>query len=190
MRNPIFLDIAVWYKVCPTKTKHKEEKIVKEKFLTIAMVILIAFILSCKGKENEESGNLTEEAKEEVAQEEQVAKAPPPIDHALAEKGEELFKTKGCTACHTIGGGRLTGPDLAGVTERRNLEWIQNMILNPDEMLEKDPVARELLATYMVKMTNQNVAPEQAQAIIMYLREKDSEKKEEGKEVKEQSEHN
>jgi cytochrome c len=151
---------------------------VKGKFLTIAMVIIIAFNLSCKGKENDQSKEATEETKEEVVNEEQVAKAPPPIDHALAEKGEELFKTKGCTACHTIGGGRLTGPDLAGVTERRNLEWIQNMILNPDEMLEKDPIARELLATYMVKMTNQNVAPEQAQAIIMYLREKDSKKKE------------
>jgi mono/diheme cytochrome c family protein len=152
---------------------------VKGKFLTIVMVTLIAFFISCKGKENEGSEDLTEEAKEEVVREEQVAKAPPPIDHAIAEKGEELFKTKGCIACHTIGGGRLTGPDLAGVTERRNLEWIQKMILNPDEMLEKDPIARELLATYMVKMTNQNVAPEQAQAIIMYLREKDSEKKEE-----------
>jgi mono/diheme cytochrome c family protein len=176
------LDIAVWYKVCLIKTKHKEEKIVKGKFPTIFMVILIAFILSCKGTENEESEDLTEEAKEGVVHEEQVAKAPPPIDHELAEKGSELFKTKGCIACHTIGGGRLTGPDLAGVTERRKLEWIQNMILNPDQMLEKDPIARELLATYMVKMTNQNVAPEQAQAIIMYLREKDSEKKEEAEE--------
>ena len=40
--------------------------------------------------------------------------------HASAEvNGEQLFKTN-CTACHTIGGGRLVGPDLIGVTNKRN----------------------------------------------------------------------
>ena len=157
----------------------------RRKISTIVMAIFIVVFISCKGKEEEKSETGIGETKQEVIHEEE-AKAPPPISHELAEKGEELFKTKGCIACHTIGKGRLTGPDLAGVTERRKLEWIQNMILNPDQMLEKDPIARELLATYMVKMTNQNVKPEEAQAIIMYLREKDSEKEggDEGGKVK------
>ena len=162
----------------------------RTKISTIVVVISIAAFIACKGKEEEKSETGIGETEQEVIHEEK-AKAPPPINHELAEKGEELFKTKGCIACHTIGKGRLTGPDLAGVTERRKLEWIQNMILNPEEMLEKDPIARELLATYMVKMTNQNVAPEQTQAIIMYLREKDSEKEggdEEGKEKSENRE--
>jgi mono/diheme cytochrome c family protein len=118
-----------------------------------------------------------------------VAKAPPPIDPELAEKGAELFKTKGCSACHSIGEGRRTGPDLAGVTERRQLDWIANQILHPEVMLEKDPISRELLATYMVRMPNQNVTPEEAQAIIMYFRVKDSGKKEEVEEVEGGSEH-
>lgn len=155
----------------------------RRKISTIVMAIFIVVFISCKGKEEEKSeiSGPKQETVNEVKEE-----APPRINHELAEKGEELFKTKGCIACHTIGKGRLTGPDLAGVTERRKLEWIQNMILNPDQMLEKDAIARELLATYMVKMTNQNVKPEEAQAIIMYLREKDSEKEggDEGGKVK------
>ena len=38
---------------------------------------------------------------------------------AQAKTGEEIFQS-GCNACHTIGGGRLVGPDLLGVSERRS----------------------------------------------------------------------
>jgi len=137
--------------------------------------------VSCKGdKKEEESKSEVGETKKEVIQAQQeMPKAPPPINDELADKGEELFKTKGCIACHTIGKGKLTGPDLAGVTQRRTLDWIENQILHPEVMVEKDPIAKELLATYLVKMPNQNVTPQEAHAIIMYLREKDSEAKEE-----------
>jgi len=148
------------------------------------MIILVGFIVmfvSCKGdKKEEESKSEVGETKKEVIQAQQeMPKAPPPINDELADKGEELFKTKGCIACHTIGKGKLTGPDLAGVTQRRTLDWIENQILHPEVMVEKDPIAKELLATYLVKMPNQNVTPQEAHAIIMYLREKDSEAKEE-----------
>lgn len=33
-----------------------------------------------------------------------------------------------CAACHKVGGGRLIGPDLAGVTERRSEEWLLSFI--------------------------------------------------------------
>ena len=150
----------------------------------ISMIILVGFIVmfvSCKGdKKEEESKSEVGETKKEVIQAQQeMPKAPPPINDELADKGEELFKTKGCIACHTIGKGKLTGPDLAGVTQRRTLDWIENQILHPEVMVEKDPIAKELLATYLVKMPNQNVTPQEAHAIIMYLREKDSEAKEE-----------
>ena len=147
---------------------------------TIVLVFFTAMLLSCKGEKEEnseitESGKGKTEEQEEVETEEVKIESVSPINHELAEKGEEAFKNKGCTACHTIGKGKLTGPDLAGVTQRRKLDWIQNQILHPEEMLEKDPIAKELLATYLIKMPNQGVTPEQAQAIIMYLREQDSE---------------
>ncbi|MGH7799139.1 MAG: c-type cytochrome [Thermodesulfobacteriota bacterium] len=151
----------------------------KRNISTIILVGFIAMFVSCNGDKEEKSESEVGEIKKEVIQAQQeMPKAPPPINEELAEKGEEIFKTKGCIACHTIGKGRLTGPDLAGVTERRKLDWIENQILHPEEMLEKDSIAKELLATYLVKMPNQNVTPEEAKAIIMYLREKDSEAKE------------
>ena len=34
------------------------------------------------------------------------------------ESGQQIFQ-KSCAACHSIGGGRLVGPDLAGVNDKR-----------------------------------------------------------------------
>lgn len=93
------------------------------------------------------------------------------LDGAKATQGEGIFKTK-CSACHKMDE-RYVGPALKGVTQRRSPEWIMNMILNPAEMLQKDPTAKELLATYMTQMTFQNVTEEEARAILEYFRKND-----------------
>jgi len=90
------------------------------------------------------------------------------LDPILAEKGKHIFEQK-CTACHKFEE-RYVGPALAGVTGRRSPEWIMNMILNPQGMTDKDPVARELLGTYMTQMTFQNVSAPDARALLEYLR--------------------
>ncbi|MGI9519078.1 MAG: c-type cytochrome [Pirellulaceae bacterium] len=45
-----------------------------------------------------------------------------------------------CASCHTIGGGRLTGPDLKGVTERameagKDRDWLISFMLDPPRMV-------------------------------------------------------
>lgn len=94
------------------------------------------------------------------------------INPALVAQGQKTFQEK-CSACHKIGE-RYVGPDLKGVTQRRKPEWVMNMILNPQEMTQKDPTAKELLGTFMTQMTFQNVTPEEARAILEFFRQNDA----------------
>jgi mono/diheme cytochrome c family protein len=91
-------------------------------------------------------------------------------DQALADKGKALFEGN-CSACHKFGE-RYVGPDLSGVTKRRKPEWIMNMVLNPQEMLQKDATAQQLLAEYMTQMPYQNLKEEEVRAVLEYFRTK------------------
>jgi cytochrome c1 len=92
------------------------------------------------------------------------------IDDALVEKGKEVFKNN-CTACHKIDK-RFVGPAIQGITERRTPEWIMNMILNPEVMVEQNEEAKKLLQEYNAPMANQNLTEEEARAILEYFRTK------------------
>ncbi len=93
-----------------------------------------------------------------------------PVDRALAEQGGKVFQSKGCIGCHTIGTGKLTGPDLQGVTDRRSYGWFVPWVMNPDSMLKVDPTARQLLAQYMTPMLGMGVTQDEARALWEYLR--------------------
>ncbi len=46
--------------------------------------------------------------------------------------GETVYKTQGCSACHTMAGvGGKVGPDLSTVGNKRDKEWIEVQIRNP-----------------------------------------------------------
>ena len=96
------------------------------------------------------------------------------IDTALATRGKAMFENR-CTACHKIEA-KYIGPALAGVTLRRRPEWIMNIILNPTEMTQKDETAKELLATYIAQMANQNLTKDEARSVLEYFRQNDSTK--------------
>ncbi|GAB4378699.1 MAG: hypothetical protein Kow0075_08870 [Salibacteraceae bacterium] len=97
------------------------------------------------------------------------------IDLELAAQGEEIFNQM-CTACHKMDV-RHVGPPLGEVVERRNPAWIMNMILNPENMVKEDPIAKDLLAEYLSPMANQNLTEEQARAVLEYFRKYNSENK-------------
>jgi len=92
------------------------------------------------------------------------------VDPQLAQEGEELFRGRGCVSCHTVGEGRRVGPDLRGVTEKREFGWLYHMVTNPDSMVRNDSIARQLLSEYFTPMSDQNVKPGQFRAIYEYLR--------------------
>jgi len=95
-------------------------------------------------------------------------------DEEGSKRGEQLFKDKGCSACHAFGK-KVTCPDLAGVTHRRTAEWIENQILHPEIMVKTDPIAHDLFAKFMLQMPNQKLTPEQAKDVIAFFRHKDHE---------------
>ncbi len=74
-----------------------------------------------------------------------------------------------CFSCHTIGGGRLVGPDLKGVTERRSREWLVSFILNPKAMIDRgDPDALQILdeARGVVMSTIPGITRDRIDALI------------------------
>jgi len=87
--------------------------------------------------------------------------------------GEQLFRTR-CTTCHTVTGveeeGAL-GPDLLGINDRRDMEWLLNWLRAPDQMLDKgDPIALALLAKYnQMRMPNMRLSQEEAMSLLDYI---------------------
>jgi mono/diheme cytochrome c family protein len=88
-----------------------------------------------------------------------------------AEAGEEIFQSL-CAACHTIGKGKLVGPDLAGVTSRREESWLHRQIKEPDALIaENDPIAMQLLQEAdNVEMPPAELSDEEVVAVIAYLK--------------------
>lgn len=97
-----------------------------------------------------------------------------PIKHGQAAvTGQEIFQ-ENCAACHTIGKGKLFGPDLAGVTSRREESWLERQIKEPDNLIaEEDPIAMQLVeeAEGMEMPPLRDVlSDEEVAAVIAYLK--------------------
>lgn len=91
------------------------------------------------------------------------------INDDLADFGEEVFEMK-CSACHKLDA-RYVGPALGDVLERRTPEYVMNMILNPEQMVQQHPEARAMLAEFMTPMPNQQLTQDEARAVLEYLRD-------------------
>lgn len=149
--------------------------------LTVRALLVLAVALAACGEkekereEHEEKGKAREEHSDLTAFELENGIGPVkekielgPLDRALADKGKAVFEAK-CSMCHKIDT-LYIGPALGEVTTRRTPAYIMNMILNPQEMVERHPVAKQLLAERMTFMANQNLTREEARAVLEYLR--------------------
>lgn len=141
--------------------------------------LAIGLAVACGGGEN---GASTSDQPAATPQQTQPAAAPSQgdameapsgqIDAALADQGQGYFQSKGCVGCHTVGSGKLIGPDLKGVTDRQSYHWILGMITNPDSMLANDDTAKTLLEEYQgTKMVPMGVSSTEARALYEYLRQ-------------------
>ena len=142
--------------------------------VAVGLALLAA---GCGEKAGEEREEASHEAEEEQLTPFQLENGIGPIkekielgalDAALVAKGKEVFDSK-CSMCHKMDT-TYVGPSLGEVTTRRTPAYIMNMIMNPQEMVEHHPVAKQLLAERMTFMPNQQLTREDTRAVLEYLR--------------------
>jgi len=86
-----------------------------------------------------------------------------------AVRGKLGFESK-CLACHSLGQGKKLGPDLAGVTKRRNDSWLTRWLKNPEQMLATDADAKALLKeSNNIPMPNQNLPEAEIREYLKYF---------------------
>jgi mono/diheme cytochrome c family protein len=94
------------------------------------------------------------------------------LDTAWAqEPGEELYITM-CAACHTIGGGRLVGPDLENVHNRRSAEWLEKFVISSGSLISSgDAAAVALFEEFNnMPMPDFPISNQQVQQIVDYVK--------------------
>src|SRR5215831_2407104 len=72
----------------------------------------------------------------------------PSANASDAKEAKKIF-TQRCSACHTFGKGVKVGPDLKGVTERRERPWLLKFIRSSQRVIASgDPVATQLFQEF------------------------------------------
>lgn len=100
-----------------------------------------------------------------------------PLISVLAQKsGEATFK-ESCSSCHTIGKGKLVGPDLANVEKTRSVDWILKFVKSSQTVIHSgDKYADSLFKTYnqMIMPDHPDMTDDQIKGILAYISEKSS----------------
>jgi mono/diheme cytochrome c family protein len=96
-----------------------------------------------------------------------------PSPHTVSPQtdvGQAIFE-QDCKSCHTIGGGQTVGPDIKGVTERRDWDWLVRFIVSPSELFEQgDPLAKQLVEEYNgFLMPNLGLSAEEAETVLVHI---------------------
>jgi cytochrome c2 len=100
------------------------------------------------------------------------------VDKALAKTGKNVWSAKGCMGCHTIGKGKLAGPDLNGLYERRQADWVKTWLKNPEAMYETDETVKAMLKEWNgLKMPNLKLKDNEIDAVMHYIGEQQKTKK-------------
>ncbi|MCF6170435.1 MAG: cytochrome c [Bacteroidales bacterium] len=88
----------------------------------------------------------------------------------FAGEGEDIFK-KTCAACHTIGKGRLVGPDLKNVADKQSQEWLVSFIKSSTTKIKSgDAAALAIFEEYnRILMPDNNFTDAQIINVLNYI---------------------
>lgn len=95
----------------------------------------------------------------------------------LAQKNGEVIFKETCTACHTIGKGKLVGPDLSNVQNRHSEEWISNFIKSSQTVIKSgDKYADSLFKAFnqMPMPDHPNLTNDEIKGLIAYISKQSS----------------
>lgn len=157
-------------------------------FNKIILVFFVSTLISCGGSDNSDATEDSDPPQSMISAEPQsleeaekgwqtnigvgpigVFELPTEIDQTMVESGKVAYEAK-CTACHKPDKDFI-GPSPKGIMERRTAAWVMNMIMDPEGMIKKDPIAKQLLIKFNgAPMANQNLTEEEARAVLEYFR--------------------
>lgn len=108
------------------------------------------------------------------------------------EEGRKIFQQR-CESCHSVGKGKIVGPDLKNVSERRDQKWILSFIKSPAAAIKSgDGTAKKLFEeSGKVLMPDQNLTDENIISLLDYIKaegEKAENRPEENEKTKNTSE--
>ncbi len=87
------------------------------------------------------------------------------------ESGKQIFQ-QSCAACHSIGAGRLVGPDLKGVNERRAEDWLLKYIKSSQALVKAgDKIATALFEEFKMPMPDQALSEDQIKKVLAHIKE-------------------
>ncbi len=149
---------------------------------TLVFSVILAFFMGCSGGGSDSPSTSSDQASSSDERSMETPEAGPnkgigevknvtlndPLNDAMVEKGKAIYEMK-CAACHKLTDQRVVGPGWKGLTDKREPEWIMNMITNVDVMLAEDPTAQKLLEECLVRMPNQNLSIGDARDVLEFM---------------------
>ena len=132
------------------------------RILTLTLVLIMVMIVFLAANyEPEPTGDLADQPEEltEVA-----------VNRFTDDPGFQLFDEWDCDNCHEVNRKKI-GPALAGVTQRRERDWIYRFVQNSSKLIaEGDPTAVALYNEFnQLSMQPHELSKEEIDLILAYI---------------------
>ena len=111
-----------------------------------------------------------------------------PKVHYSQPDGEAIFM-QNCAACHTVGGGKLVGPDLLGVENRHSEDWLGKFIKSSQSLISSgdEEAIKVFNENNMIPMPDQPLSDKEIKMVLTFIKSEGSKIKEQALGVQEQS---